>query len=412
MSRVKTTSAKGQHTFVLDKRGLFGFGLSMRGQLGVETPRDMKHHRPIHVTFFIGKKIDLICCGGIHTLVKTSEHLYGFGDNTMGQLGLGNCVCAVHKPTLLRFFDDKEVEGITCGVSYTLVNTNKGLFGSGCNRSGELGILSSSGTSQFFFVCVEFFKGEKILKMCAGGSHTLVETAAGLFGFGANYFGELGTGDTETYLYPVRLRSFPNGNIEEIHCGANFTIVRTTAGFYGFGSNTNGQLSIEQQGWPPHYHKHPTFLPFFYDAEAICCGADYVIVKKPTGIYGVGFNKYGQLGTGTKDRIRLPTPIDFFRDEKIDEIYCGVHHTLVKTSTGVYGFGANAQGQLGIDDSESAMPWPQKLFFFKDKTATFQPRDRKKMLLLFMARELCSDSLLHDNYLPLDMFRLLILQGF
>ena len=73
--------------------------------------------------------------------------LYTFGDNTQGQLGLGNGVfrsqVIVDKPTRVQDIFD-EVAQISCGYRHTLALTVKGhVYGFGSNRRHEMGLGDS-----------------------------------------------------------------------------------------------------------------------------------------------------------------------------------------------------------------------------------------------------------------------------
>ena len=49
------------------------------------------------------------------------------------------------------------------------------------------------------------------------------------------------------------------------------------------------------------------------------------------GIYSFGSNEYGQLGIGNNFDQPTPHKVEFFDKMKINEISCGSYHTIIST---------------------------------------------------------------------------------
>lgn len=81
---------------------------------------------------------------------------------------------------------------------------------------------------------------------------------------------------------------------------------------------------------------------------SVKCGQEYTIVRTSSRIYGFGQNCDGQLGDGTIESRSCPVDLTVsFNGEDIVQISCGQGHTSVLTSKSLYMFGNNEQGQLG-----------------------------------------------------------------
>lgn len=116
--------------------------------------------------------------------------LYGWGENKLGQLGLGNNRQIIDQPTLINIIDQYGgQEGSS--LSEALVN----------NKSDRI-------------------YTQQPIKSCyvsAGYSHTCVVTEKGPVTFGLNIYGQLGTGNTNTSYEPKLLEKDEKGeNIEKI----------------------------------------------------------------------------------------------------------------------------------------------------------------------------------------------------
>ena len=74
-----------------------------------------------------------------------------------------------------------------------------------------------------------------------GDDHSMCITSAGLFAWGKNGTGQLGLGDTEHRLSPVRV---PIENVIGVAGGTFHTMILTTSGLFAYGKNRLGQLGL------------------------------------------------------------------------------------------------------------------------------------------------------------------------
>ena len=69
--------------------------------------------------YLTGKVIELVACGGAHTLIKTSvQECYSFGLNDKGQLGLGTSQEIVTVPSKIKNFTSFKVTFLGCAGEY------------------------------------------------------------------------------------------------------------------------------------------------------------------------------------------------------------------------------------------------------------------------------------------------------
>lgn len=181
-------------------------------------------------------------------------------------------------------------------------------------------------------------------------SHNILNTPKGLYVFGNNDHGQLGLGSryVSHINIPTKLKFFDNSfEIISVHYGGYHTIINTTKGLYVFGYNLHGQLGLG------HYEdrEHPTKLKFSYEIISIHCGQFHTVINTINGLYVFGSNIYGQLGLGDHVNRLEPTKLQFeSKYLEILSIYCGENYTMVNTTDGLYVFGSNYYGQLGLGD--------------------------------------------------------------
>ena len=214
------------HSMALSASGdLYAWGMGFEGQLGLNSQYKVASS-PRYLNFFYKKPVKFVACGYNYSLAITKDDclLYGWGENKLGQLGLGNNRQIIDQPTLINIIDQYGgQEGST--LSEALVN----------NKSDRV-------------------YSQKPLRSCyvsAGYSHTCVVTEKGPVTFGLNIYGQLGTGNTNTSYEPKLIEKDEKGeNIEKIvksACSTSGTfLISETGKLYtcGTGDIGHGDLGM------------------------------------------------------------------------------------------------------------------------------------------------------------------------
>jgi alpha-tubulin suppressor-like RCC1 family protein len=131
------------HSLVLTNCGeVYAWGSNYWGQIGNGCNDDQLI--PIKVKGFNNEKVIMISCGGGHSMALTEcGHVYSWGGNYNGQLGIGNTVKS-NKPKFVAVIDENKcsvfIEKISCGHEHSLLlSSNGNIYAFGRNKSGELG---------------------------------------------------------------------------------------------------------------------------------------------------------------------------------------------------------------------------------------------------------------------------------
>ena len=222
---VQVTCGEFHSMALSDKGDLYTWGMGFEGQLGLNSQYKVASS-PRYLNFFYKKPVKFVACGYNYSLAITRDEslLYGWGENKLGQLGLGNHRQIIDQPTLIDIIDKNGgQEGSTS--SEALVN----------NKSDRV-------------------YTQKPLRSCyvaAGYSHTCVVTEKGPVTFGLNIYGQLGTGNTNTSFEPKLLEKDEKGEkIEKIvksACSTSGTfLISETGKLYtcGTGDIGHGDLGM------------------------------------------------------------------------------------------------------------------------------------------------------------------------
>jgi len=214
---------------------------------------------------------------------------------------------------------------------------------------------------------------EASTQVAAGTDHLLfLSSGNSLKSFGSNAYGQYGDGTNEVYQNSVPVLTsgvLAGKSISQVYVGAHFSLVLTTnGGLYSWGRNNRGQLG---NGTAPNSNE-----PVAVDVSAVLAGKqsialaagdDHVLcVTSDGGLYAWGANDRGQLGIGTTtDR---PTPVEIPRTGElagltVTKVWAGSTHSFALASDGrLFGWGSNDHGQLGIGTSSSPVLSPAVVF--------------------------------------------------
>ena len=117
---------------------------------------------------------------------------------------------------------------------------------------------------------------------------------------------------------------------------------------FAWGANTHGQLGVGKPGFS-EIKPIETRSLFGVPISFIACGGNHSFaVSRSGGVYGWGRNSFGQLGIGDTEDRPYPVQLKSIRYLRVCFVACGMDHTAALTRDGgVFTFGAGMYGQLG-----------------------------------------------------------------
>lgn len=254
--------------------------------------------------------------GSVMALSANGNNLKLFvcGDNTYGQLGLGNTSTPV---TVFRNVPGN-FRDVMPGKHSLAIDNNGMLYSCGLNTSGQLGLGHSNPVNTF--TQVNTFNSNPINtntvvnSICVGDQHSMVRAANGsLYTCGNNTYGQLGLGDTTPRNIFTLVPSTSIGN-NDIGvgpfcsafisagslwvCGSNFfNLTQDTSQQFRLGINNNSAntnqttFTIESNG--------------FTDIQKLWIGSRGIFVKRSNQgfLWACGVNHWGALGIPTSNEL-------------------------------------------------------------------------------------------------------------
>ncbi|KAE9052126.1 hypothetical protein PR001_g805 [Phytophthora rubi] len=217
---------------------VYTFGRNDYGQLGHNDSIDRKV--PQHVEAMGDQHVVSVACGQYHTMVVTATgKAFAFGKNDYGQLGIDSMENQLVPVQVRGGLEKHECLEIRCGYYHSIVLCSGAhLFGFGRNDYGQLGLGRATASStanlqlqqqRFSYArLIEELEGKDIVRFACGCYHTIAVSDNGvMYVFGRNNHGQLGTGDTNERVYPFPIDDFVGKRVALVAAGFYHTVVLT-----------------------------------------------------------------------------------------------------------------------------------------------------------------------------------------
>jgi alpha-tubulin suppressor-like RCC1 family protein len=344
---------------VATNRALYGWGDNTLGQMGSGTTSAVADGSSYPVQ--IGTQTDWSTpypyLNTVHA-TKGTNTLWAWGDNTSGQLGVGalSAYTVVGYPqqfggtygTVANAVSDAGITATRNANSVLYVTTGGALFASGDNTNGQLG----QGNTTTYVSPVQVGTLTNWSKVILTNETSVaLKTDGSLWAWGNNDYGQLGQGDTTNRSSPIQVGTLTTwANIEGAG-GSTWYATKTDGTMWSCGDNTSGALGI---GYMSSASNSGVFQQVGqYTATNAAIGgsgtspyySNYII--RPDGsLWSWSDNSSGQLGLG--DTTNRSSPVQIGTLTTWSTIAAGQKFAIArKTDNTLWGWGLGEQGQLG-----------------------------------------------------------------
>ncbi|NXV24606.1 RCC2 protein, partial [Cepphus grylle] len=301
------------HSLLITAEGkLWSWGRNEKGQLGHGDTKRVEAPKLIEVLG--GEAIVLAACGRNHTLALTeSGSVFAFGENKMGQLGLGNQTDAVPSPAQIMY-NGQPITKLACGAEFSMIMDCKGnLYSFGCPEYGQLDLISATLTaSEALLLRLPRLSlrraggfsaaGGRSRRDGGGRRHTdpflrpqlVLDSQKRVFSWGFGGYGRLGHAEQKDEMVPrlVKLFDFPGRGAAQIYAGytCSFAVSETGGLFFWGATNTSRESTM--------YPKAVQDL-CGWKIRSLACGKSSIIVAADESTISWGPSPtFGELGYG------------------------------------------------------------------------------------------------------------------
>lgn len=292
--------------------------------------------------------LSVSCGGDFAAAIKTDGTLWAWGGNSYGQLGQGD---VVSRPSPTQVGTGATWARVSCGYSHLLaLKTDGTLWACGQGRLGALG--QGSGDTSNHNTLAQIGVGTEWAWLAAGMYTNLaIKTDGTLWAWGDNSNGMLGLGDTTARYTPTQVGV---GTSWSFVCAAKYgaMAVKTDGTLWAAGTNTNDRFT----GSFPE--SSSTFAQVGTDtdwaAAAINEAPPGVSVTLKTGgtLWTCGSNGSYRMGTGDPSTYTSSSYVQIGTGNSWTQLGMGRYSVYaLDASGGLYGWGANSSGELGLGDT-------------------------------------------------------------
>ncbi|XP_070789239.1 RCC1 and BTB domain-containing protein 2 isoform X2 [Pituophis catenifer annectens] len=221
----------GPHVVLATTEGeVYAWGHNAYSQLGNGTTSHS--YIPCQIsTNLVNKKVIEVACGSHHSMVLTADgEVYSWGYNNSGQIGSGSTANQPIPRRVTGCLQNKIAINIACGQMCSMAVIENGeVYVWGYNGNGQLGL--GNGGNQPTPCRIAALQGIHVQRIACGYAHTLVLTDEGhIYAWGANSYGQLGTGNRSNQLHPVLVTIHQDRIVEIAACHSSHTSAAKTQG--------------------------------------------------------------------------------------------------------------------------------------------------------------------------------------
>lgn len=313
---------------------LWAWGVNTDGQLGDGT--NTRSLVPKQIASSI--KFFDVTAGAGHVIAFSinsfnNKILYAWGRNNSGQLGLGDVINR-NTPTQMGFVSGQgDYVAVAAGGEHTIGLRSNGFIMGWGSSAAFLGFSN-------YLTATTIATGFTGASIAAGYSHSLaIKTDGTLWGFGGNYYGQLGNGTTTPSQTAIQIGTATNWKTI-VGGNAHTMAIKTDSSLWAWGYNADGQLG---DGTTTN-KTSPTQIGTAKDWLFLGGGANHSTAIKVDGsFWSWGNNDYGVLGDGTI--IPKTAPIKISSIDNVAMATNNLNQSLPISSTASF-FSANNCGNL------------------------------------------------------------------
>ena len=233
---VVSVACGGDHTLIItNDDNLWSCGYNKYGQLCLENKEEQL--KPRQTSF---SNILKISAGTCHSLFQNNKgEIFACGYNKYGECGLGHFKKYQIAPSLILNAPENIVQFV-CGNSESLfLDSGGNVYSVGNNYSGQLGL--GHNTNQNVLNKIPNIPPIKIIS-CGNGSCYLIDFEGNLWSFGNNAFGQLCCGDKQDINIPKIISTLKDIQQISYGSGAHFLVKNSQNQIFVTGYNFYGQL--------------------------------------------------------------------------------------------------------------------------------------------------------------------------
>ena len=290
----------------------------------------------------------------------SNGQVWAWGGNRQGQLGNASGVRSDVNPVEVAFAPDTDIKAIGEGF-------NAG-YGIDSNGNGwAWGKWAVCARESHDFVPNEVSGLSNLAAVSGGGRHVMWLTKSGaVYTCGDNDSGQLGVGSQKFSGTPLEVAGLPAPAVA-ISAGNNFSTALLTNGqVWDWGQGDFGQLgnaTMAASNVPVEVQLPAgTYATQIYAGGDVVVDGDQIAMLNNGEVVAWGSDSYGQLGDGRRINESTPVPVAVPSGVTFKSVAAGGEASYgIDTDGNLWAWGANFDGQIGLQHSKTFVLIPVKV---------------------------------------------------
>ena len=237
------------------------------------------------------------------------------------------------------------------------IDDNDHLFVWGLNDHGQLGLGDQNNRSS------PIQMGGKTWSQVSSSAYSMgaIDTDGKLWMWGDGGYGALGLNSTEDYSSPVQVGA--DTDWMQIACGYHYTMaIKNDGTLWAWGEGNDGKIGLGNE----NDYSSPTQVGSDTNWNKVAtCNDHSAAIKEDGSLFIWGKNNHGQLGQGNQINTSSPVQVS----GTWTDITCGEYHTAAIINSTLWTWGENGDGQLGDGTQDDKFSPVQTLMNFSGWTS-------------------------------------------
>jgi len=317
--QVTTIENGGQSACAIAAGKLYCWGDNQVGQIGVGTTASTYPAAQLVTGPWGTAAVTDVSVGRYHACAVAGGKAYCWGDNSKGQLGISNLGSTFRTPQLLGgALVGTIVSDVSAGYNHTCAIASSQAYCWGENAYGQLGngLTAQATYSPAAVTTTGPLSGLTVTSLAAGRAHTCAVAGGAVSCWGSNSVGQLGNAFVANPKVPTKVTGSLTGlTVDSLSAGGHVTCVLAGVGAprkpYCWGANDVGQLGSNTTG--NSFSPKPVYigsLPSEHSASSISVnGSGGCMIYQGRG-FCWGYGGVGRLGNGYPQDAPTPTSLN------------------------------------------------------------------------------------------------------
>jgi alpha-tubulin suppressor-like RCC1 family protein len=313
----------------------------------------MEANSPTEVTGIPDPLVQVVTSNSDTYGLDSSGQVWAWGADDAEEFGNGSTTAFSSTPVRVSFPQGVRIASLPSPLPFNTgaaIDTSGNVWGWGANQSHELCVTTTS------IPVPERLPLGHVSSASGAGGHMIYDSGGSVVGCGDNEDGELGTatnfGADTSVNAPTAVSGLPDERVVSlVSSWQNSGALMADGSFYDWGYNANGQLGDGSTANSPVPVLVKLRAPVVCASQggSFAANGHTIVILEDNSVWSWGTDTSGQLGDGQTTDTTTPVQVIVPGGTVFHQVVAGGESSYaLDGSDGVWSWGQNANGELGI----------------------------------------------------------------